>query len=121
MPYTPVTPDARMVYICSPYAANTLRTIEQNLEQVRKYCKFALSQNCAPLATHLAVCGFLDDNDPEQRTAGISIDEIFMKACDELWIFGDLISNGMSHEIATFEKTGKPIRRFTENCEPYAP
>lgn len=106
-----------IVYICSPYRG-TPEEIEQNVENVKKYCRFAAEQGYAPLATHLAVCGFLNDEIPQEREQGIEIDKTLLSICSELWVFGDKISTGMNIEITTFQLTGRPIRYFTEDCEP---
>jgi hypothetical protein len=38
--------------------------------------------------------------------------------CDELWVFGGRISEGMAAEILVAEKMGLKVRRFNEKCEP---
>ena len=104
-----------IVYICSPYKADTPAGIEANLARVRSYCRMAVNRGFAPLATHLAVCSFLNDNNPDERALGLTVDAALMNVCDELWVFGDRISEGMAIELDAFRQTGKPIRRFTED------
>ncbi|WP_434738033.1 DUF7768 domain-containing protein [Megasphaera elsdenii] len=36
--------------------------------------------------------------------------------CDELWVFGEEISQGMSKEICFAEERGIPIKHFSD-CE----
>ncbi len=38
--------------------------------------------------------------------------------CDELWVFGDRISEGMAAEIELAEGLSLRVRRFNERCEP---
>ena len=102
-----------IVYICAPYSG-TPEEIQRNVENVKRYCRFAADQGYAPLATHLAICGFLRDEIAQERELGIEIDKTLLSVCSELWVFGDRISTGMNIEITTFQLTGKPIRYFTE-------
>ena len=106
-----------IVYICSPYRG-TPEEIQRNIENVKKYCRFAADQGFAPLATHLAICSFLQDEIAQERELGIEIDETLLSVCTELWVFGDRISSGMAREITTFQLADKPIRYFTEDCKP---
>lgn len=103
-----------IVYICAPYSGTPER-IQENIAKVRKYCCMAAAQGFAPFAAHLAICGFLNDNIPEQRQLGIEIDEAFMEKCNELWVFGSRISSGMTAEIEWFKRAKKPIRWFSED------
>ena len=38
-----------------------------------------------------------------------------MGKCEEIWVFGNHISEGMAEEIARAEKMQKKIRYFTED------
>ena len=101
-PYKP------LVYIASPYAGDT----ETNVRRAQGYCRFAVTKNCIPIAPHLHYPQFMDDSDKEQRELGLFFALVLLGKCDELWIFGDRVSNGMSQEIKKAEKRGIPIRRF---------
>ena len=102
-PYKP------LVYIASPYAGDT----ETNVRRAQGYCRFAVTKNCIPIAPHLHYPQFMDDSDKEQRELGLFFALVLLGKCDELWIFGDRVSNGMSKEIKKAEKRGIPIRRFS--------
>ena len=106
-PYKP------LVYIASPYAGD----IESNTLRTQGYCRFAVTKNCIPIAPHLHYPQFMDDSDKEQRELGLFFALVLLGKCDELWIFGDRVSNGMSQEIRKAEKRGIPIRRFSFKCE----
>jgi hypothetical protein len=106
-PYKP------LVYIASPYAGD----IETNVRRAQGYCRFAVTKNCIPIAPHLHYPQFMDDSDKEQRELGLFFALVLLGKCDELWIFGDRVSNGMSQEIKKAEKRGIPIRRFSFKCE----
>ncbi len=106
-------PYLQLVYIASPFAGDT----ERNVEKARGYCRFAISKGRIPIAPHLLYPQFMDDEDNEQRELGIRFALILLNKCDELWVFGDKVSDGMSREIAKAKKRGIPISYFTSKCE----
>lgn len=61
---------------------------------------------------HLLFPQFLKDEDPEERKLGIKLGLEQLAMCDELWIFGEEISEGMSQEIFYAEEKGIFVRRF---------
>jgi len=101
-----------MVFICSPYAGPIMR----NINNARKYCQFAVTKNCLPIAPHLLFPQFLDDKDKEQRALGLHFGMLLMKQCQEVWVFGDKLAAGMEKEISKAKKRNKTIRYFTEKC-----
>lgn len=102
-----------LVYIASPFAGDT----KHNIERARGYSRFALSKGCIPLTPHLLYPQFMDDEDKEQRELGLRFALILLAKCDELWVFGDKITDGMSREITKAKRKGMPIRYFTSHCE----
>ena len=102
-----------LVYVCSVYSGD----ITTNIERVKKYCRFALEQGQIPLAPHLMFPLFMNDDDPVERELAIFMDVILLGKCDELWVFGDTISEGMAIEIEVAKKRRQPIRYFSSNLE----
>lgn len=102
-----------LVYIASPFAGD----MEYNIRKARGYCKFAVSMGCIPIAPHLHYPQFMDDGDKEQRELGLFFALVLLGKCDELWVFGDKISVGMSVEIAKARKRGLPIKYHNHKCE----
>lgn len=102
-----------LVYIASPYAGDTVR----NADRARGYCRFAVGKGCIPLAPHLHYPQFMDDGDKAQRELGLRFAIILLGKCDELWVFGDTVSDGMKLEISKAKKRGIPIRYFNGKCE----
>jgi hypothetical protein len=102
-----------LVYIASPFAGDT----ETNIARARGYCRFAVSSDAIPLAPHLHYPQFMDDGDAEQRDLGLRFALILLCKCDELWAFGNLISDGMAREIAKAKNRGIPVRYFNSKCE----
>ncbi len=84
----------KKVYICSPLGGN----VEENLKKAIEYTKFALYSGVAPVTPHFyALC--LDDNIKEERELGKSAGMGLLWFCDEMWIFGDIVTEGMKEEI----------------------
>jgi hypothetical protein len=106
-----------LVFICSPYSGN----IEYNIRRARSYCRFAISRNCVPIAVHLHYTQFLDDAVRRERNIGLSCGVTVLRRCDQLWIFGDRITEGMKGEIEAAKRFGIPIRRFNSICKEVNP
>lgn len=100
----------KLVYICSPYAGE----VEENVRFAREVCRYAASQNCAPVAVHLLYPQLLDDTVPEERKIGIQMGLRVLAACEELWLCGSLISSGMLCELKEAERLDIPIRRISK-------
>ena len=102
-----------LIYVASPFAGDT----ERNTERARGYCRFAVSKGCIPFAPHLLYPQFMDDGDLRQRELGLFFATVLLGKCDELWVFGERISDGISREIAKARKRGLPIRYWSSRCE----
>lgn len=99
----------KLVYICSPYAGE----VQKNVEFAKAACRYAMKQNCTPIAVHLLYPQFLDDNDPAQRETGLRMGHRVLEACDELWLCGSRISTGMAMELQEAKKLGIPVREIS--------
>ena len=98
----------KKVYICAPLGGN----VKENLETAVLYTKYALKQGVAPIMTHFyALC--LDDDNPQERALGMSAGMSLLWYCDETWVFGDVISNGMKEEIKFCENLRIPVKRVS--------
>ena len=102
-----------LVYICSPFSGD----VERNRERTRRFCRFALKSGQIPLVPHLMFPEFMDDDDPEERGLALFMDIVLMGKCQELWVLGDEISEGMQVEIETAKRRRQPIRYFNRNFE----
>lgn len=102
-----------LVFICSSYEGN----VAVNERRIREYCKFAIEQNCIPIAPHLMFPQFLDDNDPEDCKLGLFMGYVLLTKCAELWVFGEHVTDGMALEIEKAEHRHMHIRHFTEEME----
>ena len=105
----------RLVFICSPYRpqsddpAEQARELLRNIKLAKIGCRIAVEHGCAPIAPHLLYPQFLDDRDPEERDAGKKCGLQFLNLCDEMWVLGRKITQGMAAEIAAANANGIPI------------
>ena len=84
----------RKVYICAPLGGN----IQKNLKKVKQYARFALLCGPAPVVPHFyALC--LNDNLPKEREIGMAAGLSLLWFCDEMWIFGDEVTESMKAEM----------------------
>ncbi len=101
------------VYIVSKYAGD----VKENARAAIRYCRFAISKKCIPIASHLLYPRILDDNDPKERELGLLFGQALLTLCREVWVFGREYSTGMKAEIHEARRLKKPIRFFTEEME----
>ena len=85
-----------IVYICSPYSHGCINT---NIENARKYSRFAVDKHYLPITPHIYFTQFMDDTVSEERETAIFMNLVLMSKCVELWVFGDTISAGMENII----------------------
>lgn len=102
-----------VVYICSPLSG----AVDENQAKARTYCRFAVDGGYIPLAPHIYFPQFMNDGLPKDRNLALFMDIVLLSKCAELWVFGDIVSQGMSIEIEKAKRKGQPIRYFTEDCK----
>jgi len=84
----------KKVYICAPLGGD----VEGNLERVKRYTRYALRCGTAPVVPHFyALC--LNDNNQKEREIGLAAGLGMLWFCDELWVFGQTVTEGMKQEI----------------------
>lgn len=103
-----------LVYICSPYSHGCINT---NIENARKYSRFAVEAHCVPITPHLLFPQFLDDRLAEDRQTAMSLNQVLLEKCSQLWVFGSVRSEGMQQEIQWAKQRQITIRYFTEELE----
>ena len=101
-----------IVYICSPYAGKP----EGKTPPPRKFGRYAVDKGYLPFAAHLFFPQFLNDENPSERSLGLSFGNVFMDKCSEVWIFGSEYSAGMQAEYDRAVNKGYRIRYFTTDC-----
>lgn len=97
----------KKVYICAPRGDGH----DDTLNMAIAYTAFALKNGVAPLTPHFYdLClNVHDENTWEvSRSAGVSL----LWACEELWIFGDTVTESMQAEIKFCESLHVKIRKI---------
>jgi hypothetical protein len=97
----------KLVYICSPYAGD----IESNIRFAKDACRYAMEQDCAPVAVHLLYPLLLNDAIPSERETGIRMGLRVLASCEELWICGGHISSASvcGSAEAWLKQDGEPV------------
>ena len=101
----------KKIYVCSRLAGD----IENNIEKAKGYARFVVKEcGAIPIAPHIYFTQFLDDNLPEDRAFGTMAGLMLLSDCDELWYFGDSVSQGMVREIIAAKEQGIRIRYMSD-------
>lgn len=100
----------RRIYICSPLSGN----IPANMEKAKQHCAWAVKQGVIPMAPHIYFPQFMDDDVPAEREIGMTEGEKWLAACQEVWVFGDVISSGMAGELEYARDHDMIIRFFDD-------
>ena len=56
-------------------------------------------------------------SDQTERDLAMFMNMVYLGRCEELWVFGEKITDGMAAEIAKAKKRNMKIRYFTEAME----
>ncbi len=95
----------KSVFICSPFSGPDT---QRNIRRAQIGCRLAALNGFIPMAPHLFFTQFL--NEEKERNLGIQLGLRWLETCDELWVLGDRISEGMAQEIAYATELGIPIK-----------
>ena len=110
----------KKIFVCSPYRplAETEESrkveLESNLHRAKTACRILTTLGFMPLAPHLYFTTFLEDEVKRERENGIRLGLQWLEEADEVWVFGDTISEGMAVEIARAKELDKPVRNLPE-------
>ena len=95
----------KLIYVCSPYRGDT----EANTLFARECCRRVFESGAVPVAPHLYFPQFCNDDDAGERAQGMRYALELLRSCDEVFVFGDRISEGMRSEIAEAELLAIPV------------
>ncbi len=89
-----------LIYVCSPYKADTKEQLERNIEYARYLTKVALNNKFVPITTHLYLTQVTDESIPEEREKGMAAGMEILQHCKYILV-GDKykISEGMEAEM----------------------
>lgn len=98
------------VYICHPIKGNK----DANLKDILKIVRVInlTMPDVVPLTNYFADCLALCDEIEEERRKGLYNDRKLLESgiVDEVWVFGDKVTEGMLNEIKTAKKRGIPVK-----------
>ena len=106
-----------IVYIASPFSGD----VAINVENARRYSKYAVDHGFIPVAPHLLYPQFMDDTIEKDRELGMFFGIVLMSKCAEVWICGGRVSEGMEQEIRTAKKKGYKLRYFDNDMKEVNP
>ena len=107
----------KIIYIAHPIGGD----VPGNLQKVGEiYRQISLYRpDVIPFAPYIATISCLDDNVPQERAIGFEHNKGFFdrRIIDEVWLYGDRISNGMAQEIEWANRLGIPVVSMSEGIE----
>ena len=103
----------RWVYVASPFKGD----MQTNIQNAKMYALYVANQAFVPMVPHLFLTQFLNDDIQSERELGLALGLQILKRCHELWVFGGIVSEGMSLEIRFARRHNIPIRYFDINCK----
>lgn len=107
----------KIIYIAHPIGGD----VAGNLEKIRLIVRELNLQNSqiVPFAPYWLDCHALDDTVLEERIRGIRNGEVWLKRrlVDEVWLYGERISNGMYGEILMAHHHDIPVVPMTEQTK----
>lgn len=98
------------VYICSPLGGE----VSKNIENAKRYAQYVFKCGMAPVIPHFYAL-VLNDDIPDERKLGMQAGISLLWVCDEVWVFGDEITEGMKKEIIFAEKLNIRVKYVSEN------
>jgi hypothetical protein len=106
----------KMIYICSPWKAETKEEKAANIEIVKDLCRKVIMAGNIPIAPHLYFTQFLDDDIPTERTCGMAAGLKLLESCSEVVAADVPPTKGMKVEL--IEAVGLGLRVTTYPADP---
>jgi len=90
----------KIVYIAHPVGSPS---VFENLEKIKEivHALNLARRDIVPFVPYMTDCMVLDDTDPKQRNRGMGNNRAILETgmVNEIWLYGDRISEGMLAEI----------------------
>jgi len=94
----------KLVYICHPYANDP----EGNRKKVLRICRSMTMEEHIPIAPQLYFHQFIDEK--TQRDLAMMFCSKLVSICQEVWVYGIDITDGMRQEIEEASRQGIPVK-----------
>ncbi|MFP2958470.1 exonuclease domain-containing protein [Myxococcus sp. 1LA] len=98
----------RRVYVCHPFASDPAG----NIERVRAISQFLLDDGVLPIAPHLYLPQLVDEATGREQALALCLE--LLATCDEVRVFGELVTEGMERELREAKRLGIPARFVRE-------
>ena len=98
----------KIAYIIHPFRDDK----ENNEKNMKFIAAVAVRSGTVPIATALYFPHFLNEEDEAERLEGIDCGLTLMECCDEVWLFGFNISEGMKMELDCARELKFPVRLY---------
>lgn len=85
----------KMVYLASPLRGD----YDRNIKNAVEYSRLVSECGLLPLAPHIIFSQWCNDTISEQREQGLKLGLSLLEKCDEMWVMGKKVSQGMQGEI----------------------
>jgi len=96
----------RVVYMAHPVSGD----VEANLARAKRWYKWITDNyKVGVVADWIINCEIYDDSNPADREAGLLVCEEIASRCDEIWLVGGVVSNGMAREAEAAEAAGVTV------------
>lgn len=92
----------KQVYLASPLRGD----YDRNIKNAVEYSRLASECGVLPLAPHIIFSQWCNDTIPQQREQGLKLGLALLEKCEELWVMGTEISQGMQGEIHFAQEHG---------------
>ena len=104
----------RVVYMAHPVSSPTPEGVVANLARAKRWYRWIITTfHVAVLADWVLTCEVLDDAKPSDRRLGMSLNVPLIRRCDEIWLVGGRLSNGMLGEREEAVKNGLVVQDLT--------
>lgn len=92
----------KLIYLASPLRGD----YDKNVKKAVEYSRLVSECGVLPLAPHIIFSQWCNDTIPQQREQGLRLGLALLEKCDEIWVMGTEISQGMQGEIAFAKEHG---------------
>ena len=85
---------------------------DEGVKAAKEYAFRAATIGCMPIVPYALMDGLLDDTIEDERNLGMQLDIRQLINCDEIWLCGERISEGMEKEREIAALLHIPEKRF---------
>jgi len=98
----------RRVYVCHPLASDPAG----NIERVRAISQLLIDDGVLPIAPHLYLPQLIEEATGREQALALCLE--LLATCDEVLVFGDIVTEGMERELREAKRLGIPARFVRE-------